>query len=248
MDFEVFNHGTAQVPNEIIVPSPRKVEMYSTDAKYLISVAFIFIVVGAIICGWYIFDYLDQTRQRAALRIDGREAIGEVIRLTHERGGGSYVRYTFDVSGIEYSGKARISNDIGITLHESGTIIIRFLPSDPTTNHPYAWEWSVLMGLDSFVFGLIFMSFGSIQLIKLLRERRLAREGVAVLGVVKSCMRKNRKLWVEYEFHTEDGACMKGSSGSTDQYEAGTSIWILYLPKNHQRNHIYPLSNYRVVE
>ena len=241
------NHGTPMVPDELTGPLPRKVEMDSTDARFLFAVVLIFLVGGAISCGWYTFNSIKQVHQRAALRSDGREVVGEVTGLPTGRGT-EFVKYSFTFEGKDFSGKARIPGHAGIVLHEQDRIVIRFLPSDPTVNHPDAWEWSALMGLGSIGFQIFCAVIVCVALIFLRRERRLAREGKAALGVVTSCTRKDRQFRVDYDFRTEDGIPMTGGSGCKDSYEAGTCIWILYLPQKPQRNRAYPLPDYRIIE
>ena len=102
--------------------------------------------------------------------------------------------------------------------------------------------------LDSAIFIVFIWICGLVALTMMLRERKLARNGTAVLGVVRNCISKNRMFWVEYEFRPEEGVLISGDGVSADQYETGTSICILYLAENHHRNNLYPLSNYRVVD
>jgi hypothetical protein len=158
------------------------------------------------------------------------------------------VYYTFVIGGTSFSGKAEIPNGQGIALHESDKISVRFLPSNPAINHPDAWEWSPLMSLVPIIFAIISIGFGGAALAILFRERRLVREGTAVPGIVTGCIRKDRGFQVEYAFRTEQGISIRGKSGSTDQFEAGANVWILYLSKNPRRNHLYPLPDYSVVE
>ena len=65
-----------------------------------------------------------------------------------------------------------------LILHEADPIAVRYLPSDPTVNHPADWEWSGLeiMDLIPEVFMLFFTSVGVIALVALFRNRRLGRQ------------------------------------------------------------------------
>jgi len=246
MNLEVSSHGTPEMPDELTGPLPRKVELDSTGAQFLWLVALIFVVGGAISCGWFTFDSIKQVNQRTALRSDGREVVGEVTGLPTGRGT-EFVKYSFTFKGEHFSGKARIPGHSGIVLHEQDRIKIRFLPSDPAVNHPDAWEWSALMGLDSIGFQIFMALMVVAALTFLRRERRLAREGRAVSGVVISCTRNDRQFKVKYEFHTEDGMLMTGSSGCKDPYETGNRIWILYLPDKPRRNVSYPIPGFSIV-
>ena len=239
-------HTASEMPQELAGPLPRRVETDSDDARYVLMLVLIFLVGGALIFGWYTFGSLNQVRQRAALRSEGREVVGEVTDLTTGRGT-EYVKYSFTFGGKSFSGKARIPGHSGIVLHKQDRIIIRFLPSDPAVNHPYAWEWSALMDIVPIGFQAFFALIALAGLIYLLRERRLAREGIAALGVVTSCTLNDRRFQIKYEFRTKEGALMAGSSDCKDSRDPGASIWILYLPHRPQRNDCYPLSNFRIV-
>jgi len=246
MNLEVSSHGTPEMPDELAGPLPRKVEMDSTGALFLWIVVLIFVVGGAISCGWFVFDSNKQIRQRAALRSDGREVVGVVTGLPTGRGTES-VKYSFTFKGKDFSGEARIPGHAGIVLHEQDRIVIRFLPSNPAINHPDAWEWSALMGLDAIGFQIFCAALVGVTLIFLCRERRLVCEGKAVPGVVTSCTPDDRQFKVKYEFRTEDGILMTGSNSREDSYETGACIWILYLPQRPQRNCSYPLPGYSVL-
>jgi len=247
MNLEVSSHGTPEMPDELTGPSPRKVEMDSNDAYFLVWVVLIFVVGGAMSCGWFILDSIREVHQRTALRSDGREVIGEVTGLPTGRGT-EYVKYSFTFKGKNFWGEARIPGDAGIVLHKQDRILIRFLPSDPTINHPYAWEWSVPL-MDAVLIGvLLFVAlFVVVALIYSRRERNLIREGKAVPGVVTNCIRNDGQFRVKYEFRTESGILMTGSSNSKDSSETGACIWILYLSNKPQRNCSYPVPGYDVL-
>jgi hypothetical protein len=246
MGLEASSHGKPEMPDELTGPLPRKVEMDSNDAYYLTWVVLLFVVGGAISCGWFLFSSVKQVHQRAALRSDGHEIVGVVTGLPTGRGT-EYVKYSFTFKGKNFSGETRIPRHAGIILHERDHILIRFLPSDPTINHPDAWEWSALMDLFPIGFQIFFALLVVAALIFLRRERRLAREGKAVPGVVTSCIRDDRQFKVKYEFRTEEGMLMTGGSSCKDFYETGTCIWILYLPQSPRRNGSYPLRDYSVL-
>jgi hypothetical protein len=242
------NAETPMIPAELTGPLPRKVEMDSTDARFLFAVVLIFLVGGTIACGWYAFGSIKQAHQRAALHSDGRVVVGDVVGLSLGRGGKEFVEYSFTFRGADFIGKARVPDHSGIVLHERDHILIRFLPSDATVNHPDAWEWSAFMGLDSIGFLIFCAIMVCVALIVLHRERRLAREGKAALGVVTRCTPKDRQFRVDYDFRTEEGIPMAGGCDCKDSHETGSCIWILYLPQRPQRNRAYPLSDYRVIE
>ena len=155
MNLEVFSRGTPEIPDELTGPLPRQVEMDLNDAYYLICVVLIFLVGGSLLCGWYFFGSIKQAHQRAVLRSDGREVVGDVTGLPTGRGT-EYVRYSFTFKGKDFSGEARIPGHLGFVLHKQDRILIRFLPSDPAMNHPYDWEWSALMDMFRVGFQIFF--------------------------------------------------------------------------------------------
>jgi hypothetical protein len=246
MNLEVPSHSEPEMPDELTGPLPRQVEMDSNDAYYLICVVLIFLVGGSLLCGWYFFGSIKQAHQRAVLRSDGREVVGEVTGLPTGRGT-EYVKYSFTFKGKSFWGEARIPNHAGIVLHEQDKIIIRFLPSDPAINHPYGWEWSALMDAVPVGFQIFFALLVVVALIYSRRERRLVREGKAVQGTVTSCTPDDRQFRVKYEFRTESGILMTGGSTCKDSYETGACIWILYLSNKPQRNCSYPVPGYDVL-
>lgn len=238
----------SSVPSEILGPLPRNVAICSDDARYLLTVVLITILGPLLGLGVYSLSELRNTQQRALLRSNGRDVAGEVTGLKIARGGVTDVEYSFVVDGSKYHGKARVPKHTDVVLNTSDQIRIRYIPSNPTINHPSAWEWSAFMGLDKAAFSLCFIGFGWIAFLMLYRERTLAREGKAVEGVVKGCAPRNREYQVEYRFRPENGEEVDGRCYCKDSYEAGDSVWILYLPMKPKRNHSYPLSLYRVVE
>jgi YD repeat-containing protein len=182
-----------------------------------------------------------------ALRSDGHDAVGVITKL---RFGGKAsmpsVSYTFSADGTAFTGRALLPSDVQVPLDEAGPIAIRYLPSDPTINHPADWEWSVLMEMPSIVVLTLFGTCGAIYMTVLWRERKLVSRGKLVAGVVANCVRKNRMYWVEYRFSTEDGTSIDGSGYYSTPQGANSSIWILYLPQNPGRNGPYPFPNYQV--
>jgi len=221
--------------------------MDSDNAKYMILITLIFVVGGAIIIGWFALDSIKQFQQRTILRNEGREIVGTVTKLSQGRGSET-VRYSFTIEGKDFLGKARVPDRLGFALHVRDRIVVRFLPSDPTVNHPEAWEWSAFTDIFRLGFQVFYALLVAVAWIFLGRERSLVREGKAVPGVVTSCISKDRQFQVGYEFRTEDGTLITGKSGSEESYETGSHIWVLYLPQRPQRNCSYPLPDYRVAD
>jgi hypothetical protein len=249
MDLASSDRVALMAPSELAGPLPRTVTLnFDGDARYLLLIVLLFFFGGAIWLGWKGYDDVQQSQHRAVLRSDGREVVGEVTGFSFGRDRPTTVNYRFTVHGVTYSGSADEPRTPGpsTSLNKSDKILVRFLPSNPAINHPDAWEWSAFIGLEYIAFQVFFMAMGGLALAVLWRDRKLAREGKVAEGVVTSCTRKDRSFRVEYEFRTEDGVPVKGSSDSVDEYGASARIWILYLPQRPRRNHIYPLSFFDV--
>ncbi len=139
----------------------------------LVVVVVLCLGFGGLITGNFWFEIHKQIRQRAILRQEGRDTVGSVT-ATHAGHGSPTVTYAFRVNGLNYSGKAEILN-YRLVLHKSDSIDIRYLPTDPTVNHPADWEWSGLQIMDLIpeVSMLLFTSVGIAALIALIRNRRL---------------------------------------------------------------------------
>jgi len=238
----------AAAPSELTGGFPRKVRLNdSPDAKYLLTVVLVFFLGGLIILGWWGYDEFKQFHQRAVLRIDSRVVIGQVTGFSIARNAPIGVSYRFVVDGVTYSGEAKEPEE-GTSLEKADKLPIRFLPSDPSINHPNAWEWSPAIGWIFTASEIFFTSMGGLAFAFLWRDRRLAREGEPAAGTVTKCIPDERRFDVEYEFFTEDGLRMNGKSDCADEYGAGARVWILYLPKKPRRNQMYPLSFFEVVE
>jgi hypothetical protein len=235
-------------PSELRGPLPRRVQMNSTNASAMVVVVVLCLGVGGVIVGSACRGILTQIRERKALRQEGRETVGKVT-ATHAGHGPSTVSYKFQAGGTGYLGEAEMPN-YRLILHEEDPIAVRYLPTDPTVNHPADWEWSGLdiMDLIPEVFMLFFTSVGIVALVALFRDRKLARRGRPAKGVVIDCSPGKSEFRVEYEFRTDDGATVTGHSSSPDEYGAGARVWILYFPRRPRRNSMYPLRYFEVVE
>ncbi|WP_263352280.1 DUF3592 domain-containing protein [Acidicapsa acidisoli] len=248
MDWMASTNTGASVPSELTQPVPRKVRLNSSpDAKFALTLVVVFFAGGLITIGWLCYNNIIGFQQRAILRSNGRVVIGEVTGFSIVRFAPIGVNYRFSVNGVHYSGKAKVPPD-GTSLDKADKIPIRFLPTNPTINHPDTWEWSVAIGGFYTAIEIFFTSLGALVFAFIWRERQLAREGNAAGGVVTSCKLTDRRYEVEYQFCTEDGTTMKGKSDCADEYGAGARIWVLYLPRKPMRNHPYPMDLFEVVE
>jgi|SRR5579863_404522 len=229
---------------------PRRVRMSSEQPKTLFFSLLAFIAAGAIWFGFYSYCS-GHVMQREALKRDGREQIAQVTELPAGKGH-TYVQYTFRVGRVWYSGEAKLP-DGPLKVAVGQPILIRYLPADPATNHPAAWEWTLGSDIVPILFLLMLSGLGFLPAvlmpIKLLRERALARNGWCVDGKVTACAPNHTKFSIDYEFHTQEDLLVEGlNEYSEEEYALGSSIRIIYLRDHPRRNSCYPLSAYRIVE
>jgi hypothetical protein len=244
---------SAQEPSlsEINARLPRRVRLYSDEAPKLLFVAVAVLAAAAIWFGCYHY-YATRVQQREALRYQGRELTAVVTQLLSAKGG-TYVRYTFRVGSVWYQGETKLPRDGRADPSVNQPILVRYLPSDPSVNHPSAWEWS--LGWDTVpVLWFVLLAFGAfaaalITAGTLLRERTLAREGLVAEGQVTACSPNRSKFSVEYKFHAEGNVIMEGSNEYSDnEYEVGSSVRVIYLRHHPKTNALYPLSSFYVAK
>ena len=143
---------------------------------------------------------------------------------------------------------ASVPEDNWRRLRTGGTMPIRYVPSDPTINHPAAWEISTVPDWMPFLVPALFVGVGIMFLTLLRRQARIAAEGVPVPGFVTTCFRVKSGWVVRYRFSTKDGDNARGSGQAASRLEEGTAVCVLYLPQNPKRNQMYPLTFYRVTQ
>jgi hypothetical protein len=204
----------------------------------------VLLVVGAALLLWLSIDHFHQTQNRAALRLQSTETFGEVGWTMK-----SVVHYTFTVNGTSFKGKAVIPRHMRI--RDSDPFLIRYLPSDPTINHPAAWEWSESGDWARIISPSIFIGVALLLFLLIRADRRLVAEGLPVVAVVTECSRNRGRsggFIAKYEFRTADGSPAAGSGWYADPKEVGAKICVLYLPQNPRRNGPYASLNYRVAQ
>ena len=239
----------ASIPRELTDPQPRRFRLSKNGSRMVIA-AVIMLALAAAYGLWVGLDRIQQLQNRAALRHDGSETVGEITRLwSAGRSLKTRVSYTFAVNGMSFAGEVRVPNQLVRNLRESNTLPIRYLPANPAVNHPAAWEGSALLDWDSFVGPVVGMALALFLFVTLRSERRLVVEGVPAVGEITQCAPGRRGGFsVSFDFRTQDGSITKGSGWSQSHREIGERVCVLYLPKNPRRNLSYPSLNYRVAE
>jgi len=209
-------------------------------------------VVAALLIAWvpfFIVWLYVQMQNRTALRKDGRVVLAEIAGQWWTS---RPLEYTFTVDDVAFSGKVRVPQNFVESFRGADHILVRFLPANPKINHPAAWEESVHSYIVLFsIFGILCAILSSLIVTMLLKDRRLALDGVIAVGAVTSCIIQ-KGAWggtgfqIKFRFRSEDGRSVTGNDVSQSPREVGASVRVLYLPRNPARNILFPSPYYIV--
>ena len=247
MDENLLSQTIRNIPPELSGSVPRKVGFSERSRLMPVVIA---LLIGATVISWSLYcnHMANQIRQRSVLRTEGAEAQAEITYLKRAGRGPDVVKYTFTANGQNVFGMADVPPGLVQNLKESNFLTVRYLPSNPTINHPTAWEWS----LSSEWLLIVMLMCPLILCITTLpgayRDRQLLVWGAPVTGTVTKCTGTRAAYLLEYEFRTETGELVKGSGEALGRQEVGALIWILFLAQNPRRSRPYPLSDYCVKE
>ena len=206
-------------------------------------------LIAAIVLGVWLRNEGAQDRAHAELlRTQGQEANGEITQLWHrDRGRVNMVSYAFTANGVRIRGESPVPDGQWKSIQKAGFLKVRFLPSNPGVNHPAAWDesnpvpaWFPILVPSMWAVGSV------ILLISLLRQRKVAAEGLPAAGVITRCFRIKGGWAARYQFRMNDGTVAAGRDRVYSRLEPGATVCVLYLPENPRRNYLYPLSLYRV--
>ena len=125
-------------------------------------------------------------------------------------------------------------------------IPIRYLPAEPSIKQTANCTCFSLWDIYSYLFFLFIMGASAALIFVMLRERKLARIGVVTRGRVTCCIPNGKIFKVEYEFNTEEGKVIEGSTELDNEYQIGALIPIAYLRKNPKRSNRYPVGGFRI--
>jgi len=245
MDQSFISHVVSDAPSELIGPTPRKIRLCG-DGLICLGVALSFLLTASVLGLWLSVNTFTQMQQRTALQRDSRVVVAKATtRFARGHTSALYVRYTFIVDGAAYSAEKTVPDNLFVSVRDSDHFLVRYLPTNPVINYPDGWEWSLPLNLGSVAFWITIVAIGVGFMMPLIRERRLAREGVPAVGVVTSSVLKNRTFWVEYDFCVDGGRSIKGSGYPSSRQDIGAKIWVLYLRQDPRRNQPYPVSLFR---
>ena len=246
MDSEVTFPENWKPPRELVRALPRETHLTRSGAFLAILAA---VILLACVILYFVVRHqeMQTAAQTAALRTEGRETTAEITHLwLAGKSSIPNVMYAFTANGVRLKGESKVPKRIWDRLRKAGFLPVRFLPSNPSINHPAAWEESASpFWLPLLVPAVI--SPGAIVILTMLwRHGRVAANGLPTAGVVTKCFAVKNGWSARYRFRTKDGAVFGGSSQVGRRLEAGTTLCILYLPEKPRRNAVYPMGLYRV--
>jgi hypothetical protein len=150
---------------------------------------------------------------------------------------GHTVRYEFRINGQAYQGAGNVPRLRSWTsARKSKEIEISYLPSDPAVNRPAdETNLPMLIGLapPAFLALIVFMLLSQLR-----RDFVLATTGRLTNGVVVASLAGSKSsTWVYYDFLNDQSVVTRGKSSILSlKVILGSSVEVLYLPDNPERN------------
>jgi hypothetical protein len=231
----------ALIPSELTGARPRRTAVSKEDIPASI-IAWILIALALAASIWAWNHTAKILHSRAALRVDGRLTYGVVTEIYK-----STASYGFSVDDRSFTGDALIPRSNRRTFDRYDRIPILYLPSDPSINHPAAWEDSTGSAYTAFILPCMIAFFVPFILVLSRRERQVVAEGLPAVAVITGFRRGKGGQIVDYEFRTAAGQLVKGSSVDSRPWTVGASLCVLYLERNPRRNLQYPSTHFVVV-
>jgi hypothetical protein len=232
---------------ELARPVPRNVRMTGTGWA---NVALLIVIFGAAaaLLVYVSNSALHVYTTRNTLRAGASEAMGQITReWTSGKRSTQHIGYAFEVDAATYSGESTVPGSIWESLEHEGEVKIKYSPADPHINHPADWEDSI-GGTLSPLFAVAMLSICGSFLVRLLRtQHRLMAEGLPALARVTERIKGSRGgYFLKYEFRTEAGEIVKGSCSEEETQEVGSTIPVIYMPRNPRTSRLYPFETFKV--
>jgi hypothetical protein len=248
------NDNTSKSTSDILVELqqqlPRRVSLTSRGTFMILAVTAISLILVALAIAGFTYDF-HQRRNTAVLASDGRvintdETQFSVLRVL-------YINYEFTYNGNVYHGKAAVPKNISKSImnkaHESGTLPILYLPSDPSINHPADWSESGPRPWYLLVFLLLAVVLVLSRSKEIRMNRRIARYGKVASGMVAGYKYlRNGNIRLKYEFRDGDDLLTEGRGYSPVIKTKETQITVLYLPEESGKNLPYPLYFFHAIK
>lgn len=228
------------IPDELAGPLPRKSRLAQKGTQLAVALVIVLVlaVAQAIWAGIHA-SHLLQTK--SALRQTSSEVIGKIDKQTK-----SEYFYSFLVDGTQFTGRASMQLQ---TFRVSDPLPILYLPSNPSINHPAAWEEPTALAWIPFMYQMILVPALLIIALTMRSARRLVAQGRPAVATITDCTYHQKGGFeLKYEFRTDAGESIKGNSPSNDEQKIGASVCVLYLPRNPRRNQVYNSLSYRAAQ
>jgi hypothetical protein len=160
-----------------------------------------------------------------------------------------WIVYHYQANGRSFEQRSSVSSEQYSQTHEGGSVVITYLPEDPTNccvgraaDQVDRVVNEVLIG--AAVISLVFAAWFLYQHIAMNRELYLARNGTPVVGniTLKDSIKQRNgyKYQAGYKFTADDGSASSSGTGtlSKDVWDylcPGLPVTVLYLPDNPRR-------------
>jgi Protein of unknown function (DUF3592) len=192
--------------------------------------------VMGIVCAGVTYATLQRFNVDQRFAKEGQTITGTVLSTSQARREHT-VRYEFRINGQAYQGAGNVPKLRSWTnARKSKEIEVSYLASDPATNRPAdETNLPLLIGLAPPAF-LALMVF--ILLSQLRRSFVLVTTGRLTNGIVAGVRPGSKSsTWVYYDFLNDQGVVTRGKSSILSWKVAiGSSVEVLYLPDNPERN------------
>lgn len=228
------------IPDELTRQLPRKTRLAKAGIQLAVVCAIVLVIaVAQAIWAGIHASHLLQTK--SALRHTSSEVIGKIEKQTK-----SEYYYSFTADGTQFTGRASMQFQ---TLRVSDPLPVLYLPSNPSINHPAAWEEPTALAWMPFMYQMILVPALLIISLTMRSARRLVAEGCPAVATITDCTYHQKGGFeVKYEFRTDAGESISGSSPSNDEQKIGASVCVLYMPRNPRRNQVYESLSYRAAQ
>ena len=218
---------------------------------YALTVLAVVLTIGGFVLGDVLWNQAQRENQeRVQLEQAGVLAEATITRVWRD-GSKEHtprVSYRFEADGEGFTGRSDAPSGLWRTLKAGDSLRVRYLPTDPSVNHPADWRMSVTPQWLPLLIPVIFLGLAAMFGGLIRRQWRLLMEGRPAPGLVVKARRKDKQVVLTYEFRVLSGAIQKGrgSSNSRSVLGEGSVVCVLYDPENPRRSGIYPFQLVRL--
>jgi hypothetical protein len=235
---------TWRQPKELNGSRPREVSL-TKRGIFMAGVSFVMVLVGlALGIGLYVKFSRDLEAQNRVVQ-SGMNINAVITRhwISQEGKSPYSLEYEYQVEGKTYQGKCSVSHESWTDLVKKGSIMVRYLPSDPakqiTPGHdpelPQPWLAILYPGA--------FFLWAGIAVRAIVIQYQCLAEGIGAPAIVVR-VRRTQHLWQKiayYIFVDGNGTQVKGKIGpQMSPPSSGTVVNIVYKPDHEKHSTVYP--------